>query len=55
MIKLRDKIIFLVLTFIALIWLIYSVKSVLAPFVCSLIIAYFLDPLVDRFHEKYKL
>ncbi len=55
MIKLRDKIIFLVLTFIALIWLIYSVKSVLAPFACSLIIAYFLDPLVDRLHEKYKL
>jgi predicted PurR-regulated permease PerM len=31
------------------------VKSVLAPFICSLIVAYFLDPMVDRLGRKYKL
>ncbi len=35
--------------------LIYLIKSVLTPFICSLIIAYFLDPLVDYLTNKHKL
>ncbi len=35
--------------------LIYLVKSVLSPFIFSLIIAYFLDPLVDYLVKKHKL
>lgn len=53
--KAKDKIIFTVVVVIAFCWMIYLVKSVLAPFICSLIIAYFLDPLVDRLHEKYNI
>jgi predicted PurR-regulated permease PerM len=35
--------------------LIYLIKSVLTPFICSLVIAYFLDPLVDYLVSKHKL
>jgi predicted PurR-regulated permease PerM len=53
--KLRDKIIFIVIALVIFSSLIYLIKSVIAPFISSLVIAYFLDPLVDRLHEKYKL
>ncbi len=53
--KLRDKIIFIIVALAAFLWLIFLIKSVLPPFVCSLIIAYFLDPLVDHLHAKYRL
>lgn len=53
--KAKEKIIFIVTALIAFCSLIYLVRSVLAPFVCSLLIAYFLDPLVDRMGKKYKL
>lgn len=55
MMKTRDKIIFSLLALAAFIWVIYLIKSVLTPFIFSLIIAYFLDPLVDRLTAKYKL
>lgn len=35
--------------------MIYLIKSVLAPFICSLVIAYFLDPLVDYLTDKHKI
>lgn len=35
--------------------LIYLIKSVLTPFICSLVIAYFLNPLVDYLTNKHKL
>jgi predicted PurR-regulated permease PerM len=53
--KLKDKLISIAVIFAIFFWLIYLVKSVLAPFVCSLIIAYFLDPIVDFFCKKYKM
>jgi predicted PurR-regulated permease PerM len=33
----------------------YLIKSVLTPFICSLVVAYFLDPLVDYLTNKHKL
>ncbi|MBP7709982.1 MAG: AI-2E family transporter [Rickettsiales bacterium] len=53
--KTKDKVLSILTIFAALFWLIYLVKSVLTPFILSLIIAYFLDPLVDRFCTKCKL
>ena len=53
--KLKDKLISIVVILAIFFWLIYLVKSVLAPFVCSFIIAYFLDPIVDFFCKKYKM
>lgn len=53
--KLRDRIIFSLVALAAFCWMIYLVRSILAPFIFSLIIAYFLDPLVDRLTNKYKL
>lgn len=35
--------------------MLYLIKSVLAPFICSLVIAYFLDPLVHYLTNKHKL
>lgn len=51
--KTKDKIICLALIFAALFWVIYLVRSVLAPFICSLVIAYFLNPLVNYLAIKY--
>lgn len=53
--KLRDKIILSILAFAAFCWIIYLVKSALTPFIFSLIIAYFLNPLVNYATRKYKL
>ena len=53
--KTKDKVVSIIAILGTFCWLIYLVKSVLTPFVCSLVIAYFLDPLVDRLCEKCKL
>ncbi len=53
--KSKDKIIFFIVAIAAFCWLIYLVKSVMAPFVCSLIIAFLLDPLVDSLVKKHGL
>lgn len=53
--KTKDKIILTTLVLGALVWLIYLVKSILTPFIFSLVIAYFLDPLVDRLCAKCKM
>ncbi len=53
--KTKDKILSILLILAVVIWLIYLVKSVLTPFIFSLVIAYFLDPLVDRLCHKCKL
>lgn len=49
----RTLIIFLILAVFC--GLFYLIKSVLTPFICSLIIAYFLNPLVDYLIKKHKL
>jgi predicted PurR-regulated permease PerM len=51
----KDKVISMIVILSAFFWLIYLVKSVLTPFIFSLIIAYFLDPLVGRLCAKCKL
>lgn len=53
--KLRDKIIFFSGLFLLFCWLIYLTKSTLTPFFCSLVVAYFLDPLVDFLQNKTRL
>ncbi len=53
--KLREKIACVTIAFLVFCLLIYSVRSVLTPFICSIVIAYFLNPLVDRFHRRYKV
>lgn len=53
--KLQEKAISFSVIFIVFIWLIYLSKAILTPFICSLIIAYFLNPVVSRFHKKNKI
>ncbi len=53
--KLREKIICVALALFCCAYLLYSVRSVLTPFICSIVIAYFLNPLVNRFHRQYKI
>jgi predicted PurR-regulated permease PerM len=51
----KDKVILTIAILLIFFWLIYLVRAVLTPFILSLIIAYFLDPLVDRLCLKWKL
>ncbi len=51
----KDKIIIALIILLGFGWLIYLVKSVLAPFIFSLIVAYLLNPLVRYLISKYKL
>ncbi len=53
--KTKDKILSVLIILAVFFWLIYLVRSVLTPFILSLIIAYFLDPLVDRLSRRFKL
>lgn len=53
--KTKDKFISFAIILVTFFWLVFLVKSVLTPFVCSLIVAYFLNPLVDLLHKKYNL
>jgi len=53
--KSKEKLIYTAIILAVIFWLLYSVKSILAPFICSLIISYFLDPLVDRLVVKHKM
>ncbi len=55
MMESKDKLIYFVGIFLALCWLIYTVRSVLSPFIFSFVIAYFLNPLVNKLVKKYKL
>lgn len=52
--KTRDKVILIALAVIAFGWIIYLVKSVLAPFIFSLVAAYLLNPLVDYLTRRLK-
>jgi len=52
--KIKDKIILVVLSLVAFGWIIYLVKSVLTPFIFSLVAAYLLNPLVDYLTRKMK-
>lgn len=53
--KLKEKIICVALIASLFFLLVYAVRSVLMPFICSMVIAYFLNPLVNRFHHKYRI
>jgi len=53
--KFSEKLL-IIIPFIALaIFAIYQIRSVLSPFIISLIIAYFLHPLVDKMQNRYKI
>jgi predicted PurR-regulated permease PerM len=49
----KDKIIFFGIIAIIFASLIYAIRSVITPFVVSAIIAYFLDPSVDKIEKKF--
>jgi len=51
--KLKNKIIFFVGILVILGWLLHLISSILSPFICAIIAAYFLDPLANKL-EKYK-
>lgn len=53
--KPREKLVFGVVILAIFFALIYAVKSVLAPFLCSIVLAYFLNPLVERFYRRYHI
>ncbi len=53
--KLKEKIVIFTVIIAIIIAIFYAVRSVLTPFILSVVIAYFLNPLVDRFHRKYKM
>jgi predicted PurR-regulated permease PerM len=50
--KFKDKVIFAIVIIAIFCWLLYLIKSVLTPFLASLAIAYFLNPLVNYLHNK---
>ncbi len=52
--KTKDKVILAIALISLICWVIYLIKSILTPFVFSLVIAYFLDPLVDHLENKRK-
>ena len=53
--KTKDKIILLTISTLVFFWIIYLIKSVLTPFVCSLIIAYLLNPITTYLSAKTKI
>jgi predicted PurR-regulated permease PerM len=52
--KIKDKILFTLVILLAFGWIIYLVKSVLTPFIFSLIAAYLLNPLVNYLVNKFR-
>lgn len=53
--KTKDKIILASLIVILFSCSIYLIRSILAPFLISFLLAYFLDPIVDRVCHKFKV
>ncbi len=53
--QLKEKVIFTTLSVIVFCWLVYLVKSILTPFIFSIIIAYLLNPVVERFHRIHNM
>ena len=53
--KFKEKVICTTLVLLTLFYLLYLVRSILTPFVCSIVIAYFLNPLVENFHKQHHI
>lgn len=53
--QLKEKIIFTTISALLFCWLIYLARSILTPFIFSIIIAYLLNPVVERFHRLHKM
>jgi predicted PurR-regulated permease PerM len=51
----KDKFIFFLIAFISFCGFIYLIKSILAPFITSVVIAYFLNPIVNHLHSKFRI
>jgi predicted PurR-regulated permease PerM len=49
--KLKEKVVFTIAATLIFIWLVYLAKAILTPFICSLAVAYFLNPVVTRFQK----
>lgn len=50
--NLKEKVIFTAIAILIFIWLVYLAKAILTPFIFSLAVSYFLNPVVKRFNEK---
>lgn len=50
--NLKEKVIFTAVAILTFVWLIYLAKAILTPFIFSLAVSYFLNPVVNRFNEK---
>jgi predicted PurR-regulated permease PerM len=53
--KISDKLLIIIPLFALAIFVIYQIRFVLSPFIVSMIIAYFLHPLVDKMQLRYKI
>lgn len=53
--RLKDKLIIILIILTASIFIIYQIKNVLTPFLISIILAYFLHPLVDKLQDYYRI
>lgn len=51
----RDKLILFIFSIISFSFLIYQIRLVLMPFIVSLVISYFLHPLIEIFCKKFSL
>jgi predicted PurR-regulated permease PerM len=53
--KISEKLLIIIPLIILAIFVIYQIRFVLTPFVVSIIIAYFLHPLVDKMQNRHKI
>lgn len=53
--RLKDKLIIILIVLTSSVFIIYQIKNVLTPFLISIILAYFLHPLVDKMQSYYKI
>lgn len=53
--KTKDKIILLILAILACGYFLYLIRSILTPFIISLVVAYFLHPVPDYLVKKFKM
>lgn len=53
--KLKEKAFFAILAILLFVWLVYLSQAIITPFIFSIAVAYFLNPVVHRFQNKTKL
>jgi predicted PurR-regulated permease PerM len=50
--RIRNKYIFLLVIIAILFWFTYAIRSVLSPFIISVVLAYLLNPLINHYHAQ---